>query len=102
MCYEIRDSVCYPVFLGKAAEITQVPHFIRVDARKKTLSGERAGVEETTAIDQFVNDQGLLILQGVEQGRGWTMLISEATGRMSMTITASEAGFVMFGACMRP
>jgi hypothetical protein len=90
--YECRNS---------PPEVSLLPYFLRVDVQKKTLTGERDGAEEITQIDRVANDEGLLMLQGLEHVRGWTMLISEETGRMSMTITDPVAGFVMFGACMR-
>ena len=82
-------------------EVSSIPPFIRVDAKKKTLRGTRDGAEESTPIDRVANDHGLLMLQGFEHTRGWTILISEETGRMSMTINDHESSFVMFGVCMR-
>ena len=42
---------------------------------------------------------GNLIIHGGQDGRGWTLTISEQTGKMSATISADGEGFVVFGAC---
>jgi hypothetical protein len=45
---------------------------------------------------------GKLILQGVQNGKAWSMVITEATGKMTLTASDDQAGFVIFGACMEP
>ncbi len=45
------------------------------------------------------HNPGNLIMQGGEAGRGWTLVISEETGKMSATISEDRVGFVIFGAC---
>jgi len=42
----------------------------------------------------------MLILQGVENGRGWTLAITETSGKMVLTVSGNEEGFVVFGACI--
>ena len=49
---------------------------------------------------------GKLILQGAEDGvegvrdgLGWTLAISEEIGRMVLTASGDNVGFVIFGAC---
>jgi len=51
-------------------------------------------------IKEQVSMDGMLILQGVENGRGWTLSIAEATGKMVLTVSGDEEGFVVFGACI--
>jgi hypothetical protein len=41
----------------------------------------------------------MLILQGVENGKGWTLSINETTGKMVLTVSGDEEGFVAFGVC---
>ena len=53
----------------------------------------------STKIRSHQHAEGRLVLQGLEQERAWSILISEETGKMSVTSTGSEAGFVIFGAC---
>ena len=41
-----------------------------------------------------------VILAGVEGNRGWSMIIVESTGHMSLTLTDADAGWVVFGNCL--
>jgi hypothetical protein len=38
-------------------------------------------------------------LHGGQNGRGWTALISEETGKLSATISDNGTAFIIFGAC---
>ena len=42
---------------------------------------------------------GKIIMQGAQAERGWTLVVSEDTGKMSETISADGEGFVIFGVC---
>jgi hypothetical protein len=44
--------------------------------------------------------EGNLILQGVQNGKGWTMVIAEGTGKATITASDNQVGFVVFGACI--
>jgi hypothetical protein len=39
------------------------------------------------------------VLQGGQHGRGWSVVIMEASGRMSAAVVDSDAAFTVFGAC---
>ena len=82
------------------AENVNLPELVRVDASKKQLTildAERAG--ETTAVANVSKVDGALILQGVENGLGWTMEIAGATGEMTLAVVGSEIGILAFGSC---
>jgi hypothetical protein len=81
-------------------EVNAIPPFIRVDVKKKKLTGKRWGKQETTAIERVEHDGNRLMLQGIDEGRGWTLAIGEGTGRMTITISETDGAFVLFGACM--
>jgi len=58
-------------------------------------------------IENLERIDGKLILQGVEDGykevrdgAGWRMAISEETGKMVLTESGNQVGFVVFGACV--
>lgn len=100
LCVPVRGYHCVPS--GECSEVTadeiNVPQFIRVDFKRKTLSGVEAG-ERSTAIQNFRKADGKTIIQGAENGRGWTMVIDQSTGKMSSSISDNADGFLMFGAC---
>ena len=43
--------------------------------------------------------EGKLILQGVQNGKAWSMVINEQNGKVTMSASDEQAGFVVFGAC---
>ena len=82
------------------AQALNVPSFVRVSLADKTIRGTRPNGESLdTVIGSSTRDEGELLLQGVENGRGWSMAITEATGRMVLTASGDEVAFVVFGAC---
>ncbi|MGR8918048.1 MAG: hypothetical protein ACU85V_00405 [Gammaproteobacteria bacterium] len=80
------------------AESVNLDRFITVDAGGKTIAGMTTG--RTASITQVAQDGGQLILLGHQNGRGWTMSISEQTGDMTATVAASNESFSVFGACI--
>jgi hypothetical protein len=83
------------------AEAANIPQFLEIDFVEKKISGSTAnGGERTTAVERMQQIEGKLILQGAEDGLGWTVAISEETGKMALTASGEDVGFVVFGACM--
>lgn len=82
------------------AEDIDFPTFIRINVKKKTISTtEEFSRDVVTEIKNVKRIDGQLILQGFEQGRGWSLALSETTGKMVMTASGDQAGFIVFGAC---
>ena len=76
-------------------------YFLEIDFKNKKITGTRTnGQPVNSQIRDKVSMNGMLILQGMENGRGWTLAITEATGKMVMTVSGDEEGFVVFGACI--
>jgi len=77
-----------------------IPQFVAVDLAKKTLSTTEASFESrVTPIRHFDRAEGLLVLQGLEEGRAFSMVIDEVTGFLSATVTTDGMGVTLFGAC---
>jgi hypothetical protein len=86
---------CYPV----QPEIANIPRFLKINFENKTIAGtEENGKKEVTKIKNFERTNGNMVLQGSENGRGWTMVISEQTGKVSATVSDDQVGFIIFGA----
>lgn len=82
------------------AESINFPQFFRINFLEKTISGTRVdGTEAATNIKSLTSLEDDLILQGIEGGRGWTMAITQSTGKLVVAASADQAGFVVFGAC---
>jgi hypothetical protein len=83
-----------------APESVNLPQFIKLNFTEKTLSTtEAAQKQQTTPIKQLERFDSSLILQGVEGGRAWSLVIARETGKMSATVADDQSGFVIFGAC---
>ena len=96
---------------GECSKVTPesiaLSQFLKIDFKKKKIFpvGESQGKKSTTIENMELID-GKLILQGAEDGVegvrdgvGWTMAIAEETGKVVLTASGEQAGFVVFGAC---
>jgi hypothetical protein len=74
------------------------PTFIRIDVAGQTVTAgaKRSPLRSVTRLD------GELILQGGENGRGWSATIDEETGRMAAAVVDNDYTFSLFGACTIP
>ena len=89
------------------AEDVGLPQFLRINFEKKIISAPQWGENQTPSkIENLERIDGKLILQGaedglmdVQDGAGWSIAISEEIGKMVLTESADQMGFVIFGAC---
>lgn len=92
------DGKCHPA----TTEGARIPRFLKVNFDKKTITAtEESGITDVSAIKNIEHSDDRLIMQGAENGRGWTLVISEKTGEMSATVSDDKVGFVVFGACTK-
>lgn len=90
-----------------SAESIGAPLFFRIDFAARMIRGVGADKSErTSAVERMERLDGRLILQGAEEavegvrgGLGWSMAIAEDSGRMVVTGSGDQVGFVIFGAC---
>jgi hypothetical protein len=88
---------------GTTVEDLNVPQFFRIDIKKNTITPVGVAQEVKavweTRIKDFQRMDGKMFLQGSEV-RGWSMVISEQTGKMSLTASGDDEAFVLFGVCI--
>jgi hypothetical protein len=79
-------------------DASSVLTFIRIDvgARTVTAANRRTTLGSATRLD------GQLILQGGENGRGWSATVEEETGQMAAAIVDNDHTFSLFGGCTIP
>ena len=83
-----------------APEDENIPDFIEVDLKSKTLAATRAsGEDRSTPIKSQAREAGYIYLQGVENGRSFSMVISETTGDLTFTVATDGETATMFGDC---
>jgi hypothetical protein len=84
---------------GAAAEL-DLPQFIEVDVTAKRVSTTKAsGLNRTTPIDNLKRVDGLIIMQGVENKRAYSISINEKTGELAAAIAAPACSVTAFGIC---
>ena len=77
-----------------------VPRFIEIDLDQKLIRTTKAsGMNRVTEIKNIEKQNGLVILQGVQLERAFSVVISERTGDMSFGILTDGVGVAIFGVC---
>ena len=90
-----------------ALEDVGVPRFFIIDFSEKVIRPTKEmGVDKVSRIERMEQVDGKLILQGAEDGIegvrdgvGWTIAISETTGKLILTASGEGVAFVAYGAC---
>lgn len=82
-------------------EGNNLPAFLRVDLKGRLLtdnngSGRKTEIKASSVVD------GQLMLQGGENGKGWTMVIGSETGRWGGAVVEDDGLFAVFGSCTLP
>ena len=85
-------------------ESINVSQFVKIDFKKKEITA--INTDKKTPIEHMEHVDGKIIIQGAEEGIegirdgvGWTAAIAEDTGKMIVTASGEQVGFVIFGAC---
>jgi hypothetical protein len=81
----------------RTAEDINLPRFLNVDFKAQSLAS--ADDNRTAPIQRVERMNGRLILQGGQEGRAWSLVIEEATGKLSAGVVDQEGAFAVFGAC---
>jgi len=76
-----------------SASEVDLPAFLRIEFGKKRLVSV-GSPERATPIETVRQKDGLTILQ-----RAWSLVVDQASGRMTGSIADGEGAFAIFGAC---
>lgn len=77
-----------------------IPQFIEIDLEAKRVKTTAAsGENRMTPIEHLDREGGMIALQGYELGRGFSFVINEKTGQVTVAIATEGAGIIVFGAC---
>jgi hypothetical protein len=102
LCSLVYASKCMPdgECAGGPAWNLDIPQFIEVNLKAKTLNTTKAsGEDRSSAFKNLERGDDLLIIQGVENGRAISLVITESTGGASLAVALADKGVVAFGAC---
>ena len=71
-----------------------------MDLAAKTLSTTAAsGENRSTPIKNLEREEGMIILQGYENGRAFSFVIAEEDGMASIAVARDGLSVAVFGAC---
>ena len=77
-----------------------MPSFVQIDLKKMTMSTPATSVEKRSSpIAKVERNDGQILLQGSENGRAFSMSITERTGLTSMALALDGMTISVFGAC---
>ncbi|MGD9234513.1 MAG: hypothetical protein PVH67_11720, partial [Desulfobacterales bacterium] len=90
---------CYPT----KAEVANIPRFLKINFKKKIITAtEEDGRKDVIQIKNIEHANGKMILLCSESSRGWTMVISKETGKMTATVSTTmpdnQLGIIVLGA----
>jgi hypothetical protein len=87
------DAICGAVEAGDM----DLPDSIQVDFEGRRLRSQDGSRTSPIGLKQ-VSD-AVLIAQGNQNGRGWSITIDRASGQMTGTIAEADGAFIVFGNC---
>ena len=98
-CALAEAAQCDPMAACTDVTLEQIelPDEVRVDFAAKQLTS--ADSQRTSPIRAVESFDDVLVLQGHENGRGWTMVVDRASGHLSASLASAEGAFVLAGGC---
>ena len=102
LCSAIEATVCDvdgDCNIG-APWLWNIPQFIEVDLTKKKIATTKASPENReTPILTLERSDGLVFMQGIENGRAFSFVVEEKSGTLSAAIARTGITVSVFGAC---
>jgi hypothetical protein len=80
-------------------ESNGLSRFLRIDFKKKEVYTTKEAREQASRIEKVERAGGVVLLSGTQNGRGWNLSLTEATGYLVLTVAGDQVAFVVFGAC---
>jgi hypothetical protein len=102
LCTVIEATQCTPDAECRTDDLGElnIPQFLEIDLKAKTVSTTKAsGQGRSSPIGNLVRDGGLIVLQGLENGRAFSFEIDEHNGMASMAVARDGSTVSAFGVC---
>ena len=101
VCEVVEAAECDGVAACTDVSLEQIdlPALWRIDFAAKQLASEDGA--RTSPIAALETLDHALVLQGHQNGRGWTLVVERATGHLSASAADAEGAFVLAGSCTR-
>lgn len=97
LCATMEAHACDPGIACKRSLPVDIgaPKFLSLDFDKKVITGPA----RTTPMLTVNKDPNQIIIEGVEMGYGWTLVVDSGDGSMTLMIVNNGDAFVLFGNC---
>jgi hypothetical protein len=102
LCSPVMANACGPDegCAQKTPWSLNVPLFIEVDLANRSMkTTEASGLNRATEINNLLREDGLIVLQGYQMRRAFSIVITEETGFLTFSVSGEDRGAVIFGAC---
>jgi hypothetical protein len=100
-----KNLICAPVMAMDCAEGVDcvegepqemgAPAFLRIDFDRKVV----VGTYRSSPILQTNQSEEQILLQGFDEGLGWTVAIGARNGRMYATLAGQQGAIMLHGSC---
>jgi hypothetical protein len=101
ICAAAQVQICLEAdtcYLSSAWEL-DMPDLVVIDLKKKSVSTTKAsGLNRSTPFSSINRIDGRIFLQGVENGRAFSFVVDEATGRVTVAVARDGVAVNVFGA----
>ena len=89
-----------PACLQGSSKTFDLPVFIFVDFKANVVRGtDDSGGKEVSPIKNSETTETQILLQGVEDHRGWSLAIDRRTGHLALSSSGADVSFMLMGAC---
>jgi hypothetical protein len=97
LCATMEAHSCDPGLACKRSLPADIgaPKFLSVDFEKKVITGPA----RTTPMLTINKAPNQVVVEGMEMGYGWTLVVDSGDGSMTLTIVNSDDAIVLFGNC---
>lgn len=102
LCTAIQATACFvdgDCVMDVPANLN-VPQFIVVDLKARSLATTKAsGQNRSTPVEHHRRENGMVVLQGYERERAFSIVIHEESGELSAAVARDGRAVAVFGAC---
>jgi hypothetical protein len=89
-----------PTCLQGSSKTFDLPVFLFVDMKAKVVRGTYdSGNKESSPVSNSETTETQILLQGIEDHRGWSLAIDRQTGHLNLSSSGADVSFMLAGAC---
>ena len=91
------EGACQPT----SPEVVRFARFARINLKDREMrSVWPTELDRSTFIEQIIESEGLILMQGIDDQVAWTLNLEKPSGRFVAAASGRAAVFVLTGTCM--